>query len=86
MEHIFNIVFTFECVVKVIAMGFCGERSYLHDPWNVLDFFIVAISLVTLGFKHAADSEPGTFASEMKPMRPSTATQGGAHACAHQPR
>ena len=29
-------------------MGFFGERSYLDDPWNVLDFVIVAFGVVDL--------------------------------------
>ena len=43
----FTILFTIECVLKSIAMGFVVERgSYLRDPWNNLDFFVVVASIV----------------------------------------
>jgi Ion transport protein len=28
-------------LIKMIAMGVCGQRTYLADSWNRLDFFIV---------------------------------------------
>ena len=28
-------------VIKIIALGFYGENTYLSDTWNRLDFFIV---------------------------------------------
>lgn len=43
-----SIIFTFELVFKVIVMGlYWTDRSYLKDPWNVLDFVIVFFSCVT---------------------------------------
>jgi len=37
-----------ECVLKIIVLGFCiGEKTYLKDPWNVLDFVIVLFSVLT---------------------------------------
>jgi hypothetical protein len=32
-----------EFVIKIIVSGFYwgGEKTYLKDPWNVLDFMIV---------------------------------------------
>ena len=46
----FTILFTFELMFKVVAHGlaFNGKTSFLRDPWNVLDFFIVLISLLVL--------------------------------------
>ena len=45
----FSIIFIVEATVKIIAMGFvCHKRSYLHEPWNCLDFFIVCISIIGL--------------------------------------
>lgn len=34
-----------EFLVKVVALGFCFERSYLSDSWNVLEFGILACSV-----------------------------------------
>ena len=46
----FTVLFTFELMFKVVAHGlaFNGKTSFLKDPWNVLDFFIVWISLLVL--------------------------------------
>lgn len=39
---IFTVLFTLECVIKVIAMGFVLDKgSYLRDAWNWLDFVVV---------------------------------------------
>lgn len=47
-EPVFVIAFTAECVIKVIAMGFCiDEGSYLTHGWNWLDFLVVISSLLT---------------------------------------
>lgn len=40
-EIIFTIIFTIECVFKIIGMGFTGKNGYLHDRWNWLDFIVV---------------------------------------------
>lgn len=42
-------LFFVEMLLKVITMGFVsGRRAYLRDPWNVLDFFLVLVSLLVL--------------------------------------
>ena len=41
-----------EALVKIIAMGFCLDKgSYLTEPWNVLDFFIVVSSLIDMNLE-----------------------------------
>jgi hypothetical protein len=46
-EYIFNAIFAFECIVRVITMGFYKDSgSYLRDAWNWLDFTVVIIGLV----------------------------------------
>jgi hypothetical protein len=43
----FTAIFIFECLAKILGMGFVMHRnSYLRDPWNWLDFFVVCVSLV----------------------------------------
>ena len=35
-NKVFTVLFTCECVLKVIAFGFaCGRGAYIRDPWNV---------------------------------------------------
>lgn len=42
-------IFIFEATLKILAMGFVmHKRSYLRDPWNILDFMVVIISLISL--------------------------------------
>jgi len=40
-------IFFLEAVFKIIAMGFVvHNQSYLRDPWNWLDFFVVCVSVI----------------------------------------
>jgi hypothetical protein len=50
MDYVTTVIFLFEVVIKVIGSGFLinGANSYLRNPWNVIDFFIVIISLFDL--------------------------------------
>lgn len=44
IEYIFLVIFTAECVMKVIAYGFIMHPgAYLRNGWNLLDFTIVVI-------------------------------------------
>ncbi len=42
--------FLAESVFKIIAFGFIvnGEQSYLRIGWNIIDFFVVVFSLISL--------------------------------------
>lgn len=44
IEYIFLVIFTVECVMKIIAYGFVAHPgAYLRNGWNILDFSIVVI-------------------------------------------
>lgn len=44
VEYVFLVIFTTECVMKIIALGFMMHPgAYLRNGWNLLDFFIVVI-------------------------------------------
>lgn len=46
IEYGFLIIFTVECVMKIIAYGFVSHQgAYLRSAWNVLDFIIVVIGI-----------------------------------------
>lgn len=49
IDLVMTMLFTLEVVIKVISRGlfFNGPNSYLKKPSNVLDFFVVVISLVS---------------------------------------
>jgi hypothetical protein len=51
MDFFFAFVFLFEMVAKMIAHGFWMPegRGYFRNNWNILDFFVVLVSLVSLG-------------------------------------
>ena len=41
------VIFTIECVVKIVAMGFfVDDGSYLRNSWNWLDFVVVVSGYV----------------------------------------
>ena len=43
----FTIVFTFECVVKIVGQGFIiNSNAYLRDGWNWIDFTVVIIGII----------------------------------------
>ncbi|CAH1158375.1 unnamed protein product [Phyllotreta striolata] len=48
IEYIFLVIFTTECVMKILAYGFLMHPgAYLRNGWNLLDFTIVVIGLIT---------------------------------------
>lgn len=48
-EWIFQIIYTLEMILKILAQGFCCNKySYLYDGWNILDFLVVILSWVTM--------------------------------------
>eukprot|EP01043_Picozoa_sp_COSAG02_P015294 COSAG02_NODE_649_length_18914_cov_30.645868_1_plen_1639_part_10 len=60
LNYVFNFVFTMECVMKILGMGF---REYIRVNFNKLDFFIVVTSsLDMLGEAMAEGDEGGGFA------------------------
>lgn len=48
-EVVFIVLFTFECIVKIIACGFFMEgNTYLRNHWNQFDFVVVMFSLLAM--------------------------------------
>lgn len=47
VDYVITCIFGFEIIIKVIANGFimCGSRSYMKNVVNILDFFIIIISV-----------------------------------------
>lgn len=46
-QLVFIIVFTIEMIIRIVAVGFIGQGSYLSDNWNCLDFFVVVMGWVS---------------------------------------
>jgi hypothetical protein len=49
IDIICTVVFTFEAMAKIVAYGLweCGSKSYLRSEWNILDFFVVTLTLLS---------------------------------------
>jgi hypothetical protein len=49
-DVVFAVLFTIEAVLKITAFGVwrTGKHAYLRSAWNILDFFIVVVSLLSL--------------------------------------
>jgi len=48
-DWVLTIIFALECVMKIFAWGFVlNKKTYLRDPWNILDFVVVCSSLIEL--------------------------------------
>jgi len=48
IEIIFTVIFTAECGMRIIALGFIAHPSaYLRNSWNILDFTIVMIGMIS---------------------------------------
>ncbi|XP_072756807.1 ca[2+]-channel protein alpha[[1]] subunit D isoform X3 [Anoplolepis gracilipes] len=48
IEYVFLVIFTVECVMKIIAYGFVAHPgAYLRNGWNLLDFTIVVIGMIS---------------------------------------
>ena len=75
MEYVFVIGFGIEFVFKFIALGFIHQPgTYIRDGWNILDFVVVVLGVVSL-----AMGDAGSNASSIRVMRvfrPLRAIQG----------
>lgn len=50
-ENFFFAFYLFELSIKIIAQGLVlGPFSYLRDGWNVLDFFIISTTILSIVF------------------------------------
>ncbi|XP_059156306.1 sodium channel protein type 4 subunit alpha B-like [Physella acuta] len=52
VEHVFLGIYTLEAFIKTLSRGFVLKPfTYLRDPWNWLDFFVISIAYMTLAIK-----------------------------------
>uniref|UniRef100_A0A8C5EBY4 Voltage-dependent T-type calcium channel subunit alpha-1I-like n=1 Tax=Gouania willdenowi TaxID=441366 RepID=A0A8C5EBY4_GOUWI len=48
-NYIFTAIFVSEMTLKVVSMGlYMGEQAYLRSSWNILDGFLVFVSLIDI--------------------------------------
>ena len=43
-----TVIFFVESLMNIVCYGFicCGKTSYLRNPWNILDFTIMILSVI----------------------------------------
>ena len=62
IDVVFSVIFLIECIIKIMAMGFVTHKNaYIRDAWNIMDFLIVIISVVSFA--------PGVDQSSLKALR-----------------
>ena len=49
LDYIMTGVFCLEAIIKITVLGFLinGKKSYLKEYWNILDFFVVTVSILS---------------------------------------
>ncbi|XP_021232895.1 voltage-dependent L-type calcium channel subunit alpha-1S isoform X4 [Numida meleagris] len=69
-EYAFLIFFAIEAMLKIIAYGFLFHTdAYLRNGWNVLDFSIVSLGLVTMTLEQINAKEGGKGGFDVKALR-----------------
>lgn len=48
LDTVMSVCFLIECIIKNVVTGFAcnGSGSYIREPWNIMDFIIVLLSLI----------------------------------------
>eukprot|EP00756_Hemistasia_phaeocysticola_P064797 Hpha_TRINITY_DN8075_c0_g2::TRINITY_DN8075_c0_g2_i1::g.140181::m.140181 len=70
-DVVFLALFSAECAVKIIAMGFVRDKyAYLRDMWNVVDFFIVVSGHVNLWVPAGSGNNIGSLLRLIRVFRP----------------
>ena len=68
IDYVFSAVFIVEAMLKILTNGFViGQKTYLRDPWNVIDFLIVLAACIDF-FMVALDAEQDSL-SALKSIR-----------------
>lgn len=54
LDIVMTCAFALEMLIKIVVYGFAfnGDLSYIRDPWNILDFLIVTVSVLSLSLSN----------------------------------
>ena len=76
-DYIFLGFYTFELLVKVLGDGlFIPQNSYLRDPWNILDFFIVTFGFLSIFAAASINLSSLRVFRVLRPLRTITKIEG----------
>jgi hypothetical protein len=65
-----SVAFIVECVLKIFVLGFVvGKFTYLKDPFNILDFTIVMISIINFILTRTSGSSSLSFMRAFRALR-----------------
>mmetsp|Transcript_19618 Transcript_19618/g.30232 ORF Transcript_19618/g.30232 Transcript_19618/m.30232 type:complete len:229 (+) Transcript_19618:3065-3751(+) len=68
--NIISIIFVVECALKIVVLGFYfGEKTFLKDPWNILDFIIVLFSILTWVLEATTENQDISFIRGFRALR-----------------
>jgi hypothetical protein len=55
IDYVVTGVFMIEALLKIIACGFLvNKKSYLRNPWNIIDFIVVFSALLSIALTSVA--------------------------------
>jgi len=70
MEIVFMVVFTTEMLTKILALGFMLHKgSYMRNPWNFMDFFVVTSGFLPYVMPESKDGEGAVDLSTLRTFR-----------------
>lgn len=71
LDTIITWLFVIEMVLKVMTLGFiAGPNHYLRNPWNILDFIIVVVSLVSMALGGSTELKALRSLRALRALRP----------------
>ena len=77
MDIVLTAIFLAEMLLKIVDLGFfLHPGSYLRDGWNILDFFVVLVSLLSLAFEDAKGLRALRTFRALRPLRLIRRNQG----------
>jgi len=49
IDFVLTCIFSLEAIMKIIAFGviYCGSTSYVRNSWNLLDIFVVIVTILS---------------------------------------
>jgi hypothetical protein len=70
LDFSFIVIFTMECVLKIIVQGFyfCPD-AYIKDPWNILDFVVVLVGWVSTDYDFFSSAVAGGGVGGLRTLR-----------------
>ncbi|XP_014661450.1 PREDICTED: muscle calcium channel subunit alpha-1-like [Priapulus caudatus] len=70
VEYVFLVIFTLEALLKIVSYGFVMHSgAYLRNGWNMIDFVIVVIGLVSTSLQGKFDIKALRAFRVLRPLR-----------------